>query len=438
MHLQGVLVKKIRLVAVGLIFVVAVLFHIGFANGVLKEERTLDSGVKVPVSAHDVWQAYADGVDDVALGAPFRQYGMRTNVGGKKFRSTLVEFPFGSSVAVDSVEADSAGNGSVGSDSALTDVEEGAGVKPARVAAGARPAQVAAGAKPARGIILYVHGYNDYFFQKEMAQKADSAGYAFFAIDLHYCGRSFAPGDRRGDLRNMREFFPELDFAVELARVITKERTGHAHSLPLVLIGHSQGGLLVSFYAESRPAEKFAAIVLNSPFFDFNFNWLVRNVAIPVVSELAMYLPDFSIGSSGNPNYAYAINKERYGEWQYNTEWKSEKRPEQFLGWIRGVHRAQLELHRGFHINSPVLVLHGDCSDDDDEWSENQMHCDGVLDVEHIEMWAPKVGTKVTTETVAGGLHDLYLSRKDVRDEAYAKTFNFIDESLRGLERAAD
>ena len=403
MHLQDVLVKKIRLVALGLVFVVAVLLHIGFANGVLKEERTLDSGVKVPVSAHDVWQAYADGVDDVALGAPFRQYGMRTNVGGKEFRSTLVEFPFGSSVAVDSGAVDSA-----------------------------------AGAKPARGIILYVHGYNDYFFQKEMAQKADSAGYAFFAIDLHYCGRSFAPGDRRGDLRNMREFFPELDFAVELARVITKERAGHAHSLPLVLMGHSQGGLLVSFYAESRPAEKFAALVLNSPFFDFNFNWLVRNVAIPVVSELAMYLPDFSIGSSGNPNYAYAINRERYGEWQYNTEWKSEARPEQFLGWIRGVHRAQLELHKGFHINSPVLVLHGDCSEDDDEWSDDQMHCDGVLDVEHIEMWAPKVGTKVTTETVVGGLHDLYLSRKDVRDEAYAKTFNFIDESLRGLERADD
>ena len=408
--------KKFRLVAVGLIFVVAVLFHIGFANGVLEEERALDSGVKVPVSAHDVWQAYAGGIDDVALGAPFRQYGMRTNVGGKEFRSTLlVEFPFGNSAAVDS-----AGNGSVGSDSAATDVEEGAG------------------AKPARGIILYVHGYNDYYFQKEMAQKADSAGYAFFAIDLHYCGRSFAPGDRRGDLRNMREFFPELDFAVELARAITKERAGHGHSLPLVLMGHSQGGLLVSFYAESRPAEKFAAIVLNSPFFDFNFNWLVRNVAIPVISELAMYLPDFSIGSSGNPNYAYAINRERYGEWQYNTEWKSEERPEQFLGWIRGVHRAQLELHKGFHINSPVLVLHGDCSDDDDEWSENQMHCDGVLDVEHIEMWAPKVGTKVTTETVAGGLHDLYLSRKDVRDEAYAKTFRFIDESLRGAERAAD
>jgi alpha-beta hydrolase superfamily lysophospholipase len=225
----------------------------------------------------------------------------------------------------------------------------------------------------------------------------------------------------------MREFFAELDYAVELARVITKER---ADSLPMVLMGHSQGGLLAAFYADQRPEEKFAALVLNSPFFDFNFNWLVRNLAIPVVSEIAMYLPDFSIGSSGNPNYAYSLDKKYYGEWEYNTEWKSESRPEQFLGWVRAIHKAQQELHRGFYINSPTLVMHGDCTEKGEEWSENYMHCDGVLDVEHIEKWAPKVGPNVKTETIAGGLHDLFLSRKAVRDEAYAKAFRFIDESL--------
>ena len=203
-----------------------------------------------------------------------------------------------------------------------------------------------------------------------------------------------------------------------------------AYSLPMVLMGHSQGGLLAAFYADHRPEEKFAALVLNSPFFDFNFNWLVRNLAIPVVSEIAMYLPDFSIGSSGNPNYAYSLDKKYYGEWEYNTEWKSENRPEQFLGWVRAIHKAQQELHRGFHINSPTLVMHGDCTEKGEEWSENYMHCDGVLDVEHIEKWAPKVGPNVKTETIAGGLHDLFLSRKAVRDEAYAKAFRFIDESL--------
>lgn len=379
--------KVVGLIGVALAVILVTLFHVGFAGAVEKEECSLDSGIKVVPSAETVWKTIMDRSVDSVLGAPFFRYAMQTMpVYGKEFHSTLIEYPYGSSKRTDSLAA-----------------------------------------KPAHGIILYVHGYNDYFFQKELAEKADSAGYAFFAIDLHYCGRSLMPDDARGDMRNMREFFAELDYAVELARVITKER---ADSLPMVLMGHSQGGLLAAFYADHRPEEKFAALVLNSPFFDFNFNWLVRNLAIPVVSEIAMYLPDFSIGSSGDPNYAYSLDKKYYGEWLYNTEWKSESRPEQFLGWVRAIHKAQEELHRGFHINSPTLVMHGDCTEKGEEWSENYMHCDGVLDVEHIEKWAPKVGSNVKTETIAGGLHDLFLSRKAVRDEAYAKAFRFIDESL--------
>ena len=408
--------KYLKLYVAVLVVSLVSIFEIQLSKTAVYEEESLDSGIKVLAQMQDLRESYANASVDSSLGTPFRRYAMHTMpVYGKEFHSTLIEYPYGSSKRTDSLAA-----------------------------------------KPAHGIILYVHGYNDYFFQRELAEKADSAGYAFFAIDLHYCGRSLMPGDARGDMRNMREFFAELDYAVELARVITKEReeslaliseqadiadtTGRerrlldvsrrAYSLPMVLMGHSQGGLLAAFYADQRPEEKFAALVLNSPFFDFNFNWLVRNLAIPVVSEIAILLPDFSIGSSGNPNYAYSLDKKYYGEWLYNTEWKSESRPEQFLGWVRAIHKAQQELHRGFHINSPTLVMHGDCTEKGEEWSENYMHCDGVLDVEHIEKWAPKVGPNVKTETVAGGLHDLFLSRKAVRDEAYAKAFRFIDESL--------
>ena len=408
--------KYLKLYVAVLVVSLVSIFEIQLSKTAVYEEESLDSGIKVLAQMQDLRESYANASVDSSLGTPFRRYAMHTMpVYGKEFHSTLIEYPYGSSKRTDSLAA-----------------------------------------KPAHGIILYVHGYNDYFFQKELAEKADSAGYAFFAIDLHYCGRSLMPGDARGDMRNMREFFAELDYAVELARVITKERaeslalmseladtadtTGRerrlldvsrrADSLPMVLMGHSQGGLLTAFYADQRPEEKFAALVLNSPFFDFNFNWLVRNLAIPVVSEIAILLPDFSIGSSGNPNYAYSLDKKYYGEWLYNTEWKSESRPEQFLGWVRAIHKAQQKLHEGLNVKAPTLVLHGDCTEKGEEWSENYMHCDGVLDVEHIEKWAPKVGPNVKTETVAGGLHDLFLSRKAVRDEAYAKAFRFIDESL--------
>jgi alpha-beta hydrolase superfamily lysophospholipase len=66
-----------------------------------------------------------------------------------------------------------------------------------------------------------------------------------------------------------------------------------------------------------------------------------------------------------------------------------------------------------------------------EEWTDDYLRCDGVLNVDHIEEWAPELGEKVTTRTITGGLHDLYLSRKDVRDNAYRETFEFIDRHIK-------
>jgi len=46
----------------------------------------------------------------------------------------------------------------------------------------------------ARAALLYVHGYNDYFFQAALGDTATRRGYAFFAIDLRDYGRSIRPG----------------------------------------------------------------------------------------------------------------------------------------------------------------------------------------------------------------------------------------------------
>lgn len=86
---------------------------------------------------------------DPELGVPYAVYPIEVNPYDKVFHSTLIEYPFGSS-----------------------------------------PRAVSPISSP-RGIILYVHGYNDYFFQEELAEKSDSAGFAFFAIDLHYNGRPY-------------------------------------------------------------------------------------------------------------------------------------------------------------------------------------------------------------------------------------------------------
>jgi alpha-beta hydrolase superfamily lysophospholipase len=53
-----------------------------------------------------------------------------------------------------------------------------------------------------------------------------------------------------------------------------------------------------------------------------------------------------------------------------------------------------------------------------------------MLDVNLLEKWAPKLGGDVTTVTIEDGMHDLFLSRKEVRDKAYRTMFEFLDGAI--------
>ncbi len=368
------------------LFFVASVVYVYFANAEAMHEVLLDPSSEIDVHPDVMEFSLSKESVDKVLGEPYKVYPIETSPDSEQvFHSTLIEYPFGSSPR---------------SESRSTSL---------------------------RGIILYVHGFNDYFFQTELAEKADSAGFAFFAIDLHRCGRSLRAGDARADMRSVKEFYAELDVAVELSKKIAVDDYEEAERTPFIILGHSQGGLITSSYVNDRKAEQFTALVLNSPFLDMNFNWPMRKIVFPLLSEIALFLPDFAIGSTGDPNYAYSLLKREKGEWEYIEEWKSETRPKQYLGWARAIVKAQSRVHSGLDIKSPVLVLHSGCSAEGDEWTDDYLHCDGVLNVEHIQQWAPNLGENVTTKVITDGLHDLLLSRKDVRDNAYYEIFRFID-----------
>jgi alpha-beta hydrolase superfamily lysophospholipase len=180
-----------------------------------------------------------------------------------------------------------------------------------------------------------------------------------------------------------------------------------------------------------RSDESFTALVLNSPFLDMNYNWFVRKIGLPLASDIALFMPEFSVGPAGDPNYTHALLKSGKGEWEYNETVKTDLRPTQYLGWLRAVMKAQSRVHSKLDIKAPVLVMRSDCSTKSDEWNDDYLRCDGVLNVEQIEEWAPNLGENVTTRIINGGLHDLYLSRKDVRDKAYRETFDFIDSLVK-------
>jgi alpha-beta hydrolase superfamily lysophospholipase len=273
--------------------------------------------------------------------------------------------------------------------------------------------------------VLYVHGFNDYFFQSQMAARFDSAGFNFYAVDLRKYGRSLLPEQYPFNVRSLDEYFADIDSALTVVR-----REGNTE---IVLMGHSTGGLITSMYAERhREHPGFDALVLNSPFLDMNQGWFREKVLIPVVAFFGRWWPDVKLPQGLSTGYAESLLAEHHGKWSFNTDWKRPVSPPLTLGWIRAIYKAQVEVRRGLHIGVPVLVLHSDKSVWGDAWTPDFNRADAVLDVDDIERYGRTLGPDVTTAAITGGMHDLVLSAPAARAQTYATIFAWL--KAKGLE----
>jgi alpha-beta hydrolase superfamily lysophospholipase len=70
--------------------------------------------------------------------------------------------------------------------------------------------------------------------------------------------------------------------------------------------------------------------------------------------------------------------------------------------------------------------MHSDKTITDSEWTLDYQRGDAVLDVEHIAHYGTKIGQDVTEVTIVDGLHDLVLSRPDVREHVYRDIYNWL------------
>lgn len=61
--------------------------------------------------------------------------------------------------------------------------------------------------------VLYIHGYNDYFFQKQLGDSVNAHGYNFYAMDLRKYGRSILPNQNPFYCKSLTEYFADIDTA---------------------------------------------------------------------------------------------------------------------------------------------------------------------------------------------------------------------------------
>ena len=274
-----------------------------------------------------------------------------------------------------------------------------------------------------RGAVLYVHGFADYFFQTHLATHFAARGFDFYALDLRRYGRSLQPGDIPFFTTDLTKYYEELDLAVEQIRA-----DGHPQ---LVALAHSTGGLTTSLWLHDQRPEGVKALILNSPWLDLQGTWFRRTIGTWLIRAVGRIRPHVEIPAGVGPAYGESLHVDYHGEWEFNPVWKPVKGSSTRMGWLRAIRRGHARLHRALNLQIPVLVMHSDKSRLGlDEWSPEAMTADTVLDVAQIARWAPVIGANVTTATIEGGVHDLFLSSEPVRTQAFAVMDEWFDKTV--------
>lgn len=269
---------------------------------------------------------------------------------------------------------------------------------------------------------LYIHGFNDYFFQKEMGERFVDSGFNFYAVDLRRYGRSWQPWQYPFNVRNQKEYFEDIDSALSVIR-----KDGNTD---ITLSGHSTGGLTVAYYAACmKDDKKVDRVVTDSPFLEWNFSPFMRNIAIPVVGFFGNIFPNVKIKQGHCDGYAYSLLKQYHGEWEYNTDWKMVYSPPVTMSWIKSINNAQSNLMRHHSdIKVPILVMHSSRKIDGCNWQPVFQTGDAVLNPFDLQKRGEKLGSQRQVCAIDSGLHDLILSSLKHREAAYDTIFNFISK----------
>lgn len=274
---------------------------------------------------------------------------------------------------------------------------------------------------------LYIHGFNDYFFQKEMGEIYVDSGFNFYAVDLRRYGRSRLPWQYPFNIRDQKEYFADIDSALSQIR-----RDGN---VDVTLGGHSTGGLTVILYAAERGDRiDVDRVVTNSPFLAWNFSPFMQKVAIPAVSSIGGIFRNSKIKQSKCDGYAYSLLKQFHGFWTYNTNWKMIYSPPVTMSWVRAISKAQGTVKKKRkNITVPLLVMHSSRKIDGCNWTPEFMTGDAVLDPFELQKIGVTLGAdlrKTTVCTIDSGLHDLILSEPVPRRAAYDSIFHFIRRNI--------
>jgi alpha-beta hydrolase superfamily lysophospholipase len=140
-----------------------------------------------------------------------------------------------------------------------------------------------------RGVVLLVHGLGEHAGRYDhVARRLNSWGFAVRGPDQYGHGES---GGARGGLPTAHRLLDDL------ADIVDSTRLRMSSKMPLILLGHSLGGLVAARFVSlaMRPVE---ALVLSSPALDPGLSAFQKFL----VSVLPKIAPDLRVGNGLDPS----------------------------------------------------------------------------------------------------------------------------------------
>lgn len=260
--------------------------------------------------------------------------------------------------------------------------------------------------------VLYVHGWSDYFFQTHLAKFWNSLGADFYALDLRKYGRSLRAGQTPGYIDDLRTYYEDINAALGIMGT-------HNNGRRLVPVGHSTGGLTLTLWA-SEHHRKSSALILNSPWLEFQTGAASRHAIAPLVKAHALMKPKDSYPETDFGFYTRAQDElgvlPKKG---YREDWRPAHGFPTRPGWLNAIFAAQDRVQQGVTLDCAALVLLSAKSTSPVTWEDSMKNTDSVLTVADIASSATHIHPQVTISRIPGALHDVFISNEPARAEAF-------------------
>ncbi|MDO4790929.1 MAG: alpha/beta fold hydrolase [Buchananella hordeovulneris] len=284
--------------------------------------------------------------------------------------------------------------------------------------------------------LLHLHGWNDYFHQVELAHQVARLAGAFFALDLRRYGRSIRPGHPRGYVEDLSTYDEEI------GRSLAHIRAAYP-GIPVVLMGHSTGGLVATRWAQRHPGQ-LAGLLLNSPWLDSGTGQVGRTLLHGLIEAFNSMSPRSEYKLAIPPDYQELSGpwQDKWGEkpawakdfprdpallgWDfiegYSTTSYMTARP----GWARAIAVAQSELAGAPSIDCPIFLAHSHASATADANDVRTRYADAVLDVDSMVQRGIELGDEVTLLRLRCP-HDVTMADPPERERFYRAMAGWLD-----------